>query len=353
MPAQLSPEQVWIQPDGSVQLIDFLDSPPAVTQSRGEIGQAAASESASSPAGASTVTVLVNQEEQRALVFLGEVARTMLVGASDHQTGAMPAMALAAVSSAEVAGDCRRVVERASQGGHGAAGSRPPCPSEPASCSIGSRGSEFRSPPLRTCEPSSTRRPAGPWRSASSGRGIHLAIQGFFLSVGLALMLVLSSGWLPDRALPARTLIRDRDPRGLGGLGRGYAGRAEPSTGGDRPGTCDGLPAGRPVRGLGPCWSGRCRRPSLPLATILESYPEGLALALALDRTMVVLLGYVAVALLFPSRCLHDRLAGTVLVPSDRRTVAVWLRPRGSGARRDGRISGGRRTVRDQEVALG
>ena len=33
-------------------------------------------------------------------------------------------------------------------------------------------------------------------------RGIHLAIQGFFLSVGLALMLTLSSGWLPTELFP-------------------------------------------------------------------------------------------------------------------------------------------------------
>ena len=35
LPTQLSPEQVWIQPDGSVQLIDFLDSPPAVAEPGG------------------------------------------------------------------------------------------------------------------------------------------------------------------------------------------------------------------------------------------------------------------------------------------------------------------------------
>ena len=33
-------------------------------------------------------------------------------------------------------------------------------------------------------------------------RGIHLAIQGFFLSVGLALMLTLSSEWMPTRLFP-------------------------------------------------------------------------------------------------------------------------------------------------------
>ena len=40
--------------------------------------------------------------------------------------------------------------------------------------------------------------------------------------------------------------------------------------------------------------------------------PDRLLLGIA---TVLLLLGYVSVALLFPRRCLHDRLAGTVLVP--------------------------------------
>ena len=36
IPRRLSPEQVWIQPEGSVQLIDFLDTTPA-DPARGEI----------------------------------------------------------------------------------------------------------------------------------------------------------------------------------------------------------------------------------------------------------------------------------------------------------------------------
>ena len=47
-----------------------------------------------------------------------------------------------------------------------------------------------------------------------------------------------------------------------------------------------------------------------------EFHPVATDLSLSLwIATIILLLGYVSVALLFPSRCLHDRLAGTVLVP--------------------------------------
>ena len=95
LPDRLSPEQVWIHPDGSVQLIDLLDSPQAVTEP-GRSGQKTLIPAAAR-AGATSGAAGSNREEQRALHFLGEVARRALEGHPQLRPAAKPADARSVV----------------------------------------------------------------------------------------------------------------------------------------------------------------------------------------------------------------------------------------------------------------
>jgi hypothetical protein len=150
-------------------------------------------------------------------------------------------------------------------------------------------------------------------------RGIHLAIQSFLLSPGLALVLLVSSGAIGRDLIPweLRVTIVLLVPVlwvlwasiTFGGMSFALAGISLVRR--------DGRRAGRLAAG------GRAllvwAAPTILLAAccyIQEHSPESHGLVFAFwIGTVVLLLVYAILALLFPARCLQDRLAGTVLVP--------------------------------------
>ena len=149
-------------------------------------------------------------------------------------------------------------------------------------------------------------------------RGIHLAIQGFFLFPGLFLMFLLSCPLLRPRAVPWDLEIVIAIPlfwllwavMSRGGLSPTLAGISLVRR--------DGRPASRLACG----W--RTFLVWAPLAALLvgsrsiqESSPESTVLCWGLWLGGLVLLaGYVVTAVSSPHRGPHDRLAGTVMVPS-------------------------------------
>ena len=158
---------------------------------------------------------------------------------------------------------------------------------------------------------------ARPLEISLARRAIHLAIQGFFLLPGLAIMLMLSSVWIHPRAFPWDLEAVVAAPLcwvlwamfARGGLSFALAGIVLARNDGRRAsaGACG-------LRAL-LVWA----PPTILLATsryLQETTPEASGLSLGLWVSAVVLLiAYLSLALLFPSRCVQDRLAQTVLVP--------------------------------------
>jgi hypothetical protein len=156
-----------------------------------------------------------------------------------------------------------------------------------------------------------------PLETSRLRRAIHLAIQAFFLLPGLALMLLLSCVLVRPRAYPwdletliaipffwvlCAILVRSGLSMTLAGIALVRSDGREPS-------------------GLARGW--RAFLVWAPFTILLagsrylqETTPEASGLTWGLwIGGIVLLVGYAAHALVFPSRGLHDRLAGTVLVP--------------------------------------
>ena len=312
LPRRLSPDQVWVHADGTVQLIDFLDTPVAEVVPD-EINHNHKAPTAAVEAGSISATAISSLEDQQALAFLGEVARRALEG--DHNRDSIPARARAAML------EKRWKTAVNPSGEHLPAGwGRPIEAAVPERARyILDRLTGVRVPfssiaVLRDELDTATGRPL---QVSRLRRGIQIAVQGFFLFIGLAVMLAFSSPWIPPRvfpwdletviAIPAVWVIWALAARG--GLNLPLAGITLVQT--------NGLPAGRrscAFRAL-LVWA----PPTVLLAAsryLQEIQPEAAGLSLALwIGAIVLLLCYLALALLFPSRCLHDRLAGTVLVP--------------------------------------
>jgi hypothetical protein len=312
LPRRLSPEQVWIQSDGGIQLIDILDTVLA-DPVRGEMTRASDVPARESDTGSTSGSTDTNRDEQQALAFVGEVARRALEG--HHHRDGFPALARAAVlekrwkpaigswKELTTTGRARRiqaaVPERAGFTLDRLTGVRRPF------TSVASLRADLDAAASRPMEVSQLR------------RGVHLAIQGFFLLIGLTLMLALSSEWIRPRAfswdletlvaIPTIWIIWVMITRG--GLSLPLAGIALVRT--------NGLPASRRACGF------RALLVWAPPATLLvasrylrESNPEAAWISTWLWMGAVALMAcYIALAILNPSRCLHDRLAGTVLVP--------------------------------------
>jgi eukaryotic-like serine/threonine-protein kinase len=313
LPCRLTTEQVWIQPDGSVQLIDFLDDTASDTRSDPAVPVSTqpAADRAEAADGSSTAP----SNEHELLAFLGEVARLALEGRRHH----LPAHRLAHPPAARPdsrsqsregqalrwfpAGWGRRiraaVPERAGLILERLAGVRTPFQS------LESLRAELDAAASRPTEISLVR------------RGIHLGIQAFFLLPGLSLMFLLSSAFLWHRLFPWDLAMIVAIPAcwvlwafvARGGLSLPLAGIALVRN--------DGRKASRLACGWRAflIWAA----PTLLLASsryVRESFPEAPGLSLGLwFGALLLLLGYLALALLFRNRGPQDRLAGTLLVP--------------------------------------
>jgi hypothetical protein len=312
LPRWLSPDQVWIQADGSIQLVDSPEEPaertPALEKTEPGITPAAVQ-----PAVPSTVSSRVDEDELRALALIREVARMALEG------GRSPSRGRAAASVGGVSESTQRqqaqapvnvlpasprriraaVPERASVVLERLAGVRLPFPS------LESLRVELDAAASQPLETSTVR------------RGIHLAIQGFFLLPGLFTMFFLSCVLVTPRVFPWDLETVVAVPifwvlwaiLARGGLSLPLAGLALVRG--------DGRSASRLACG----W--RAFLVWAPLTALLagsrhiqETLPEATGLSWGLwIGGIVLLLGYIALALSIPSQGVHDRLAGTVLVP--------------------------------------
>jgi hypothetical protein len=300
LPRRLSPEQVWIQADGGIQLVDALEgageqpSSPEATQEDTDPGSRQAATVPRVPPSPSTLTD-PDEDELRALALLRDVARMALEGGWPEPGRSAPAK-LPVASHRRIRA---AVPERAALILERLAGVRLPFPS------LASLRTELDLAAGRPLETSPAR------------RGIHLAIQGFFLLPGLLLMLSLSCVLIRPRSFPwdLETVVAIPLCWVLwailtrGGLSPTLAGIALVQN--------DGRGAGRLTHG----W--RSFLVWAPVTALLagsryiqETFPEATELAWGMwIGGILLLLGYVALALIFPSRGPHDRLAGTVVVP--------------------------------------
>lgn len=272
-PPRLSAEHVWIQDNGRVQIVDPLDW---TDEAPGRIESAGAEPRGPDP------------EELKALAFLRDVARMSLEGGR------------AARRPAAVADRIRAAVpERAGVILERLAGVRPPYPSLAA---------------LRAELVAAAERPT---EVGVSRRMAQLAIQAFLLSPGLLVIMALSCPKLRPGVFPwdlqfviavpllwAAWAILMR-----GGLSYPLAGLSLVRA--------DGRVASRLACGLRAClvWG-----PPLVLFVggryLQRRSPDAVMLEWSLWIAGVLLLvGYVPLALWLPSRGPHDRLSGTVVVP--------------------------------------
>jgi eukaryotic-like serine/threonine-protein kinase len=313
LPRRLSLDQVWVQADGEVQLADSLEEPRQVAPAppAAEAGPSAAESRAVPPIPATGTSTSSSQsrirsqlasftrhpDEVRALAFLREVARLSLEGDRRRPREAPspdvePARHPTRPIRAAVPQRARSILMRL-------AGVRAPF------SSLSSLRAELEAAAAMPLETSPLR------------RGIHLAIQAFFLLPGLFLMFLLSFPPIRPRAFPwdLETLIAVPFFWMLwailtrGGLSLTLAGLTLVQR--------DGRQAS-----LMAC----CVRAFLvwaPLTLLLvgsrfleetTSSAGWLSWGLWIGGVVLVI-AYAAVAILFPSRAPHDRLAGTVLVP--------------------------------------
>ncbi len=313
LPRRLNTEQLWIQPDGSVQLIDFLDDtardtgpdPARSVSTRPEgIGAEAADGSPTAPA-----------DEQELLAFLGEVARLALEGPRHHRSAHRLAHPRAGRPD-------RRSQNREGQALHwfpAGWGRRIRAAVPERAGLILERLAGVRTPfqSLENLRAELDAAASRPTEISLVRRGIHLGIQAFFLLPGLALMFLLSSAVHRPLLFPWDLVITVVIPAccvlwallSRGGLSYSLAGIAVVRT--------DGRGASRLACGWRAflVWFG----PALLLASsccVRESFPDAAGLALGLWFGALLLRpGYVALALIFRNLGLQDRLAGTLLVP--------------------------------------
>ncbi len=313
LPHRLTIDQVWVQPDGGVQLIDFLDATADAASS--DSPEASIPQASPGVPGAASGHSQIQKVEHELMAFLGEVARLALEGSrrhrqTDRQPGPHNQRSMKRPQSLEdqlgrwlPAGWGRRiraaVPERAGLILERLAGVRTPFES------LADLRDELDAAASRPTEISAIR------------RGIHLAVQVFFLLPGLLVMFALSSpfnrlAFFPwDLAaillVPAAWVLWAFAARG--GLSFPLAGIALVRK--------DGRRASRLACGWRAflVWAA----PTLVLSSaryIREVLPDATNLALGLWLgALLLLLGYLALALVLRNRGPHDRLAGTLLVP--------------------------------------
>jgi hypothetical protein len=313
LPRRPTIEQVWIQPDGHVQLIDFLDETDKDTKS--DSPEPVPTQSTEKGAGAGDGSSTAPADEHELLAFLGEVARLALEGRRHHHSSNRLAHALVP----------RPGGRSQSRDGHAlrwlpAAWGRRIRAAVPESAGlILERLAGVRTPfeSLESLRAELDAAASRPTEISLLRRGIHLGIQAFFLLPGLLLMFLLSSTYLQTHLFPWDLAIVIAIPAGWvlwafaarGGLSFPLAGIALVRD--------DGRTASRLDCGWRSflVWIA----PTLLLATsryIRETFPEATGLTVGLwFGALVLLLCYLVLALLFRNRGPQDRLARTLLVP--------------------------------------
>jgi hypothetical protein len=294
LPPVLLPEQVWIQPDGRVQLVDVLGSPADGEQITD--GTAPHEREASSSANGSGSRPPAPPDVHRALQFLGEVARVALEGPRTAAT--------ARTGGPDRVQDHGRRIRAAVPDRAGVildrlVGARTPFHSLPA------LARELGQAADRPTEVNLAR------------RAVHLAFQGLLLLPGLCLIFFLSSGFFAPGTFDyeLETVITIPCLWVLwGGLTRGgwslsMAGISLVHQNGRR--------ASRWSSGVRALLAWMVPTALLAAARYVQGeWPDELGLALTLwFGALLFLIFELSLALLFPSRSLHDWLAGTELVP--------------------------------------
>jgi hypothetical protein len=310
-PRVLSTDQVWVQADGGVQLVDVLD------QDTGGASHVPHTEEPRrlSEKGSLYSSISVRFREPlatRALTFLGDVARLALEGRRPS-TGS-PSGAGFGIGVSGTRSDRQAMPVVTSSWGRPIRAAVPERAALVLERLTGVRAPYTSLVSLRADLDDAASRPT---EVSPVRRAIHLSIQGFFLLPGLFLMYFLSSGQIRPRAyawdletllaIPLCWVLWAMMARG--GVSLPLAGIALVASNGRRPSAS--ACGWRAFLVWAP--------PAILLSSSLisrETAPEAPGLSLALWITAVVLLFiYIVLALLFPSRCLHDRLARTVLVP--------------------------------------
>jgi eukaryotic-like serine/threonine-protein kinase len=316
LPRQLTIEQIWIQPDGQVQLIDFLDETDETdydtkSGSPGPVSTQPAGDRAGAGDGSSTAPA----DEYELLAFLGEVARLALEGRRHHHPSHRPAHAL----DARPDGRSQSREDQALRWLPAAWGRRIRAAVPESAGLILERLAGVRTPfvSLESLRAELDAAASRPTEISLMRRGIHLGIQAFFLLPGFLLMLLLSSTYLQTRLFPWDLAMVVAVPAcwvlwasaACGGLSLPLAGIALVRN--------DGRSASRLACGWRAflVWVA----PTLLLASsryVRETFPEATGLSLGLwFGAILLLLCYLVLALLFRNRGLQDRLAGTFLVP--------------------------------------
>ncbi|WP_165243975.1 protein kinase domain-containing protein [Paludisphaera soli] len=282
LPDRVSVDHVWVHDDGRVQLVDPLawgdqDDPPPPTPSPG--------------------TDSHDPEEVRAFAFLRDVAKLAMEGDRPHRR-----LSLAAWSrrDGEPNGRIRGAVpERAGVLLDRLTGHRSPYP----------RLANLRADLVAAAE--------RPTEVRAGRRAVQLLIQSFLMSPGLLFLLVLSSPEVLPDLVPWDLQLLTAIPLAWtawamilrGGVSYPLAGLALVGR--------DGRAAGPLACGLRAflVWA----PPSLLFVAsqwLQHRSPESLMTAWTLWLAgLLLLVAYVAMALLFPSRGPHDHLAGTAVVP--------------------------------------
>jgi hypothetical protein len=311
LPRLLSPAQIWIEPDGGVQLIDMLDELPEEDLAQPE--QPSDVPASSHPVGSSSTSRPGDAEELRGLVLVGQVARLALEGwlhPEDHRF---------AVTEVNLDEEAKGRDGRARGRGRGASAWRIRAAVPERARFMLERLTGVRVPysSLTALRADLDAAAGRPMEVSLARRGIQISIQTFFLSPGLFLMFFLSSALIRPRlfpwdlesviAIPMVWVIWAILARG--GLSFTLTGIALVRS--------DGLRASHRACGWRAflVWA----PPTILLACsryLQEAFPDEIGLSLGLWLgAILLLLGYVALALLFPRRCLQDRVAGTLLVP--------------------------------------
>ena len=198
LPRRLTIEQVWIQPDGHVQLIDFLDETDndRKPDSPGPVSNQSAGDTAGAGDGLSTDPA----NEHELLAFLGEVARLALEGRRHHH----PSHRLAHTLAPRSAGRTQSRDRQALRWLPAAWGRRIRAAVPESAGLILERLAGVRTPfeSLEDLRAELDAAASRPTEISLVRRGIQMGIQAFFLLPGLLLIFLLSSPFLQSRLFP-------------------------------------------------------------------------------------------------------------------------------------------------------
>jgi hypothetical protein len=314
LPSTLSPEQVWLQGDGSVQLVDFLGSPSSAVHDPASGGMRDGYSPSGAAAPGPSAAPLTKRSQQRALKFVGEVARLALEGSraepaasEEPASGSREAVMISGSAQSSQGSQIRRraariraaVPIRASIILDRLTGVRPPFDSLPA------LSRELEHAATRPLEVNLTR------------RAVHLAFQGFLLLPGLCLIVFLSSGFFPPDTFPNELETIITIPCLWVFWGMLTRGGWSLSMAGISLVHRDGRTASRWAAGLRSLVAWLV--PTVLLAGsrfVQGELPDDIGLALTLwFGALLFLVFELALGLLFPRRGLHDWIARTELVP--------------------------------------